>query len=35
MSAELERLRKENAELRSDRERLKIAAAYFGSEQNR
>ena len=33
--AELERLRKENAELRLDREFLKKAAAFFASEQNR
>ncbi|WP_413232335.1 transposase [Mycolicibacterium sp. 141076] len=33
--AELERLRKENAELRLDRELLKNAAAFFASEQNR
>ncbi len=33
--AELERLRKENAELRLDREFLKKAAAFFVSEQNR
>jgi transposase len=33
--AELERLRKENAELRLDREFLKKAAALFASEQNR
>jgi transposase len=32
---ELERLRKENAELRLDREFLKKAAAFFVSEQNR
>ena len=32
--AELERLRKENAELRLDREFLKKAAAFFASEQN-
>jgi len=33
--AELERLRRENAELRLDREFLKKAAAFFVSEQNR
>ena len=33
--AELERLRKETAELRLDREFLKKAAAFFVSEQNR
>ena len=33
--AELERLRKENAELRLDRAFLKKAAAFFASEQNR
>ena len=33
--AELERLRKRNAELRLDREFLKKAAAFFASEQNR
>jgi transposase len=33
--SELERLRKENAELRLDREFLKKAAAFFASEQNR
>jgi transposase len=33
--AELERLRRENAELRLDREFLKNAAAFFVSEQNR
>jgi transposase len=33
--AELERLRKENTELRLDREFLKKAAAFFASEQNR
>lgn len=33
--AELDRLRKENAELRLDREFLKKAAAFFASEQNR
>lgn len=33
--AELERLRRENAELRLDREFLKKAAAFFASEQNR
>ena len=33
--AELERLRKENAELRLDRAFLKNAAAFFASEQNR
>jgi transposase len=32
--AELERLRKENAELRLDRQFLKKAAAFFASEQN-
>ena len=32
---ELERLRKENAELRLDRAFLKKAAAFFASEQNR
>ena len=35
LRAELERLRKENAELRLDREFLKKAAAFFASEQNR
>jgi transposase len=33
--AELDRLRKETAELRLDREFLKKAAAFFASEQNR
>ena len=33
--AELQRLRKENAELRLDRAFLKKAAAFFASEQNR
>ena len=33
--AELERLRRENAELRLDREFLKKAAAFFVSEHNR
>ena len=33
--AELERLRRENAELRLDRAFLKKAAAFFVSEQNR
>jgi transposase len=33
--AELERLRRENAELRLDRAFLKNAAAFFVSEQNR
>ena len=33
--AELERLRRENAELRMDRAFLKKAAAFFVSEQNR
>ena len=33
--AELERLRKENAELRLDREFLKKAAAFFASERGR
>ncbi|MEN3219095.1 hypothetical protein PUQ99_25850 [Mycobacterium avium] len=33
--AELEHLRRENAELRLDREFLKKAAAFFASEQNR
>jgi transposase len=33
--AVLERLRRENAELRLDREFLKKAAAFFVSEQNR
>ena len=33
--AELERLRRENAELRLDREFLKKAAAFFVSEPNR
>lgn len=33
--AGLERLRKENSELRLDREFLKRAAAFFASEQNR
>jgi transposase len=33
--AELERLRRENTELRLDREFLKKAAAFFASEQNR
>lgn len=33
--AELERLRRENSELRVDREFLKKAAAFFASEQNR
>ena len=33
--AELERLRRENAELRLDREFLKKAAAFFVSENNR
>ncbi|EUA20495.1 transposase family protein [Mycobacterium xenopi 3993] len=33
--AELERLRRENAELRLDREFLKKAAAFFVSEQHR
>jgi transposase len=33
--AELERLRRENAELRLDRAFLKKAAAFFASEQNR
>jgi len=33
--AELKRLRKENTELRLDREFLKKAAAFFASEQNR
>jgi transposase len=33
--AELDRLRRENAELRLDREFLKKAAAFFVSEQNR
>ena len=33
--AELERLRRENAELRLDRESLKKAAAFFVSEHNR
>jgi transposase len=33
--AELERLRRENAELRLDRELLKNAAAFFVSEHNR
>ena len=32
--AELERLRRENAELRLDRQFLKKAAAFFASEQN-
>jgi len=32
--AELERLRKENSELRLDRQFLKKAAAFFASEQN-
>lgn len=32
--AELERLRKDNAELRLDRQFLKKAAAFFASEQN-
>jgi transposase len=33
--AELQRLRRENAELRLDREFLKKAAAFFVSEHNR
>ena len=33
--AELERLRKENAELRLDRSFLKKAAVFFASDQNR
>jgi transposase len=33
--AELQRLRKENAEVRLDRAFLKNAAAFFASEQNR
>ena len=33
--AELDRLRRENAELRLDREFLKKAAAFFVSEHNR
>jgi transposase len=33
--AELDRLRKENAELRLDREVLKKAATFFVSEHNR
>jgi transposase len=33
--AELERLRRENAELRLDRDFLKMAAAFFVSEHNR
>ena len=35
MRAELERLRKENADLRLDRSFLKKAAVFFASDQNR